>query len=274
VRALARFELAARVLSAERYRFDREAKLSPIDLALGWGPMSSNAVLDTLDISQGGRFFHWSSREPMIAPGEIMRHSANMHMVPVDEATRATLLEARGGSLVFLSGWLVEAKADGWKWRSSPRAASGAGACELVLVERPPPVGLSLRALMALLHLRLDPPAVLGIGVGSARSSSDDLRVRDLCEAAGDVGQPRRAPRSSPVERPAARSRRLRRGGSAHGCPSCPGSRAPRRAARRSVAGHRTSWARSSCARPHCHRSASLRRVRSGWRRPRRRAAR
>ncbi|MEX2207494.1 MAG: hypothetical protein WEF50_14795 [Myxococcota bacterium] len=137
VHALARFELAARVLSAERYRFDREANLSPIDLALGWGPMSSNAVLDTLDISQGGRFFHWSSREPMIAPGEIMRHSANMHMVPVDEATRATLLAARSGSLVFLSGWLVEAKAkDGWKWRSSlTRADSGAGACELVLVE-------------------------------------------------------------------------------------------------------------------------------------------
>ena len=82
VHALARFELEARVLSAERYRFDREADLSPIDLALGWGPMSANAVIDSLDISQGGRFFHWWSSEPMIAPGEITRHSANMHMVP------------------------------------------------------------------------------------------------------------------------------------------------------------------------------------------------
>jgi len=137
VHALARFELEARVLSAERYRFDREADLAPIDLALGWGPMSANAVLDTLDISQGGRFFHWWSREPMIAPSEITRHSANMHMVPLDAAARATLLDARSGSLVHLKGWLVEAKAkDGWKWRSSlTRADSGAGACELVLVE-------------------------------------------------------------------------------------------------------------------------------------------
>ncbi|MBM4335703.1 MAG: hypothetical protein FJ108_07300 [Deltaproteobacteria bacterium] len=138
VQALARFELEARVLSAERYRFDREAELAPVDLALGWGPMSANAVIDTLDISQGGRFFHWWSREPMIAPGEISRHSANMHMVPLDDDVRATLLDARRGNLVRLAGWLIEARAsDGWKWRSSlSRGDSGAGACELVLVER------------------------------------------------------------------------------------------------------------------------------------------
>jgi len=137
VHALARLELDARVLSAERYRFDREADLAPIDLALGWGPMSANAVLDTLDISQGGRFYRWSSSEPMIEPGEILRHSSNMHMVPLDAATRATLLDARRGSLVHVKGWLIEAQAkDGWSWRSSlTRNDTGSGACELVLVE-------------------------------------------------------------------------------------------------------------------------------------------
>jgi hypothetical protein len=137
VQALARFELDARVLAAERYRFDPGADLAPIDLALGWGPMSSNAVLDTLDISQGGRFYYWSSSEPMIGPSEIQRHSANMHMVPLDDGTRATLLDARAGSLIHLKGWLIEAHGpDGWKWRSSlTRSDSGNGACELVLVE-------------------------------------------------------------------------------------------------------------------------------------------
>jgi hypothetical protein len=137
VHALARFEVDARVLSAERYRLDREADLAPIDLALGWGPMSANAVLDTLDISQGGRFYYWSSSEPMIGAGEIQRHSANMHLVPLDPATRATLLEARRGNLVHLKGWLIEARSkDGWKWRSSmTRGDSGNGACELMLVE-------------------------------------------------------------------------------------------------------------------------------------------
>jgi hypothetical protein len=135
--ALARFELQARVLSAEHYRFDREASLAPVDLALGWGPMSTNAVLDTLDISQGGRFYSWSSREPMIEPREIARHSANMHMVPLEPAARATLLDARRGNLVHLKGWLIEAQArGGWKWRSSlTREDTGSGACELVLVE-------------------------------------------------------------------------------------------------------------------------------------------
>lgn len=138
VHALARFELRARVLSAERYRFDREADLAPVDLALGWGPMSANAVLDTLAIGQSGRAFHWSSREPMIEPRAIGRHSANMHMVPLDPGVRATLLDARPGNLVQLEGWLIEARAkDGWKWRSSlTREDSGNGACELVLVER------------------------------------------------------------------------------------------------------------------------------------------
>jgi hypothetical protein len=135
--ALARFELEARVLSAERYRFDREADLAPIDLALGWGPMSANAVIDSLDISQGGRFYQWWSSEPMIEPREIIRHSSNMHLVPLDPVTRATLLDARSGNLVHLKGWLVEAHAkDGWKWRSSlTRTDTGNGACELMLVE-------------------------------------------------------------------------------------------------------------------------------------------
>jgi len=137
VHALALFALRARVLSAERYRFDREADLAPVDLALGWGPMSANAVLDTLSIGQGGRFYSWSSREPMIEPREISRHSANMHMVPLDADVRATLLDARRGNLVDLKGWLVEAQGkDGWRWRSSlSRDDVGSGACELVLVQ-------------------------------------------------------------------------------------------------------------------------------------------
>ncbi len=139
VHALARFEVEARVLSAEHYRWDRESDLSPVDLALGWGPMSSNEVLDTLDISQYGRFFFysWPSGGPKIALGEIIRHASNMHMVPLDGPTRATLLAARRGNLVHLKGWLIEAHGkDGWRWRSSmSRSDSGGGACEVVLVE-------------------------------------------------------------------------------------------------------------------------------------------
>src|SRR5262245_58115274 len=71
VHALARFALDARVLSAERYRFGRESDLAPIDLALGWGPMSANEVLDQLSISQSGRFYFWQSPAPgPLPPGQ------------------------------------------------------------------------------------------------------------------------------------------------------------------------------------------------------------
>jgi len=141
VHALARFELDARVLSAEHYRGDREAELSPVDLALGWGPMSSNEVLERLRISQGSRFFSysWSSSKDLpVSPGLIGTHTSNMHMIPLDPAARETLLAAKRGNLVHLRGWLVEARAkDGWHWRSSlSRGDTGGGACEVVAVER------------------------------------------------------------------------------------------------------------------------------------------
>src|SRR5258706_7875101 len=49
--AQARFEIEARVLGTERYRVDRMAKLAPVDLALGWAPMSDSAALSRLTIS-------------------------------------------------------------------------------------------------------------------------------------------------------------------------------------------------------------------------------
>lgn len=138
VRGLARFAVAARVLSAERYRFDRAARLSPVDLALGWGPMSANEVLEALDLSQGSRLFVWSSAEPPIPPAAISRHSANMHMIPATAEIRSALLRARPGDLIRVIGWLVEVRGpDGWIWRSSlTRRDVGDGACEVVLVER------------------------------------------------------------------------------------------------------------------------------------------
>src|SRR5260370_17242992 len=41
----ANYDITARILSREDYRFDRLADLVPEDLALGWGPMADNHVL-------------------------------------------------------------------------------------------------------------------------------------------------------------------------------------------------------------------------------------
>lgn len=49
IEPLARFEFEARVLGVERYRFDRGADLSPMDVALGWRWRSSLSREDTGD---------------------------------------------------------------------------------------------------------------------------------------------------------------------------------------------------------------------------------
>ena len=51
------FNIRARVLSRENYYLGAEADLAPVDLALGWGPMSDQAVLDRISISQGSRWY-------------------------------------------------------------------------------------------------------------------------------------------------------------------------------------------------------------------------
>ncbi len=138
IQALARFELEARVLGVEHYRFDRGADLAPVDLALGWGRMSDTAVLDRITISQGGRFYHWRTPQYPIPRQEIDASSANMHLVPATEAVARQLEGVRRGHVVRLGGYLIEVRgADGWHWRSSlTRTDTGHGACELIWVER------------------------------------------------------------------------------------------------------------------------------------------
>jgi hypothetical protein len=134
---LAEFSTKARVLSIENYYADRGAELVPTDFALGWGPMSDEAMLKDISISQSGRFYFWNVREFPISRKEIEMHSANMHLIPADKYVEKQLKSVRKGQVINFSGYLVEAKSpDGWKWRSSlSRSDTGGGACELVLVK-------------------------------------------------------------------------------------------------------------------------------------------
>lgn len=135
---LAQFDVRARLIRAERYRFDGGAAMSPIDFALGWGRMSDSAVIDRLSITQSGRFYRYTWRDkPPIPLGEIIKSSANMHLIPATSAVKRTLFRARAGQVVSLSGKLVQIDGpNGWKWKSSlTRSDSGAGACEVVWVE-------------------------------------------------------------------------------------------------------------------------------------------
>ena len=134
----ARFDLSARVLGSQRYYLGTEASLSPVDLALGWGPMSDQVVLDQIGISQSARWYHldWGLSAPIPEP-DIMNHSSNMHMIPAENWVANILKDVRKGQVVTLRGYLVDVDGPAdWTWRTSmSRDDRGLGACEIVFVE-------------------------------------------------------------------------------------------------------------------------------------------
>lgn len=133
---LASFDITARVLGKERYYFDDGSDLSPIDFALGWQAMSDSKILSAIDISQSGRFYHWSTSDFPIPRQSIETQSANMHMVPSSKAIERQLDDIPINGGVRIQGFLIQAsKDDGYVWRSSTtRGDTGWGACELIWV--------------------------------------------------------------------------------------------------------------------------------------------
>ncbi|PKN88890.1 MAG: hypothetical protein CVU51_02915 [Deltaproteobacteria bacterium HGW-Deltaproteobacteria-1] len=137
IQPVARYKIRAKVLSIERYRSGRWSEFSPLDFALGWGPMSDNAITGKLNISQGNRWYHYSWKDtPPIDPALIVRNSANTHLVPADDNIKSSLFKVRKGEIVRLEGYLINVKdSDGGSWRSSlTREDSGANSCELMWV--------------------------------------------------------------------------------------------------------------------------------------------
>ncbi len=137
IKPLASFEIKARVLSRKDYSFGREAELSPLDFALGWGNMSDETILDQIKIWQSGRWYRWQVKQFPIPRREIETHSANMHMLPANERIEYLLKKVKKGDIIELKGHLVKVEADdGWRWKSSlTRKDTGNGACEVIWVE-------------------------------------------------------------------------------------------------------------------------------------------
>jgi hypothetical protein len=135
----AQYDITARVLSREDYSFDVLADLIPEDLALGWGAMSDNRILRDFKITQGARFYGWRPLTDLPIPRqEVISHSANTHVIPSDSLIRSQLERVRVGQVVHLTGLLVDGvRGDGeYVHTSLTRDDSGAGACEVMLVER------------------------------------------------------------------------------------------------------------------------------------------
>ncbi|MCM8540598.1 MAG: hypothetical protein NE328_10005 [Lentisphaeraceae bacterium] len=133
---LADISLKGRVLSYKKYSGDKEADLSPIDLALGWGPMSENKVLARIDISQRNRWYFWKTDKFPIPRNEIENNSANMHIIPSSDLIAEQISNIKRNQIVSIQGHLVKCTQDSWKWKSSlTRSDTGNGACEVIYVK-------------------------------------------------------------------------------------------------------------------------------------------
>ncbi len=136
---LADFRIKAKILAKEYYKYDEDAKLSFLDLALGWGKMSDQSVVDQLEITQSGRWYRWqiNGSEFPIPRREIEQSSANMHMIVSDDYVKSKMKDSRVGDIIELRGHLIKVLGENnWRWKSSlTRDDSGGGACELIWVE-------------------------------------------------------------------------------------------------------------------------------------------
>jgi hypothetical protein len=137
VTAVAKYVIRGRVLHTKHYWVDG-GDLVPYDVALGWGPMSDQALLDRMRISQGNRFyfFEWDGQAP-IAEKEIVCHSSNNHLIAANSSIARVISGLYPGEVVTMQGYLVNVtKPDGFHWNTSlSRTDTGNGACELFYVE-------------------------------------------------------------------------------------------------------------------------------------------
>jgi hypothetical protein len=136
-KALAEYRIKARVLSRNDFSIGRESEISPVDFALGWGPMSDQDVIDKMEVTQSNRWYHWKTETYPLPNREISLNSANVHIIPKDDSIEDKLDGVYKGSLIEMQGYLVEVTMDdGWYWQSSLRRDDTAGgSCELFWVE-------------------------------------------------------------------------------------------------------------------------------------------
>jgi len=138
----AHFRVAARVLGHERYYLDPDSAISPVDLLLGWGPMSNPAFLRQYDLrfAQYDRFGYVGYGAPSPPPDQTLNSLTNAHLIAATPAVRDYLLRrVKPGDLIYLEGELVDVLAldTGDLWPTSlTRDDEGAGACEVLLVRQ------------------------------------------------------------------------------------------------------------------------------------------
>lgn len=140
VTSLATYSIEGRVLSTNTHRFGPVARLAPLDFVLGWGNMADPNIYKKLNVVQSGRFYSYrpDNHSPNISHRQFFRSTSNTHIVPKNKDVLKQLKSIHVDQIVVLEGHLVKISGPNeFLWHSSiVRSDMGAGACELMWVEK------------------------------------------------------------------------------------------------------------------------------------------
>ena len=136
----ASYDISAKILSKRLYFKNWDGKISPYDLALGWGGLTDDKLKKTIKYNQWGRFYFFKyDYDSPYDMDYISKHSSNCHIIPANNNLRNVLKRLKKNQLVRLKGYLVyvDGTYKGYPvhWHSSlTRTDTGDGACEIIYV--------------------------------------------------------------------------------------------------------------------------------------------
>ncbi len=133
--AFARISMRAVVLARRRYWFG-PLTISPVDMVLGWGPMSNPVVLRTVRIRLAGRDYEWEVRPPPRIRGqEVGEYSGAIHAIPASLQVRDSILSTRRNHVVRISGHLCNVRTPDGGVFDAVRGSQAGGERKFVLVD-------------------------------------------------------------------------------------------------------------------------------------------
>jgi hypothetical protein len=141
IKPRATYQIHAFVMSRENYRMASLGDLVPLDLALAWGQAATPEVQQAIEVSQRNRWYFWRAKSQQAwagLPKDIGVSMANVHIIAADRWIARELDAIEPGDTVELRGKLVDIYQHGQLIRATSltRDDQGAGACEILLVDR------------------------------------------------------------------------------------------------------------------------------------------
>lgn len=146
---LARIKLVGRVLqrrnfydilSLEMFSFDREARVSPVSIMIGWDEMSDESVLEEFSFFIEGRESRWKPddiNQRLVVKPMVEDNTALIHLIPESPSIEKQFEELYIGTLVTIDGMVVKVSdtESPFQWGTDELSTEEAARDRIVLVK-------------------------------------------------------------------------------------------------------------------------------------------